>query len=159
MNIMRWFHKYISYRQKDHPWMQQWKRRLSLLLALITPGLPQVLSRKQLFGGSILFLFGTGALISIMISVYSGGNIRAFDAIFGSAVPNFSAIYPLHISPSIASSDNLIPIHPEGEPLFVQPFFWELLYTCIILYVVCAMISFWHQWKTGRNEEVEKLRS
>jgi hypothetical protein len=148
----------MSYRQKDHPWMQQWKHRLSLLLALITPGLPQVLGRKQLLLGSILFLFGTGALISIMISVYiSDGDIRTFDAIYAISAPNLSNIYPLHISPSIASSDNLIPIYPEGEPLYDQSFFWELLYTCITLSVFCAIISFWDQWKSGNKVADSKI--
>lgn len=136
--------------QKVSPWKRRWKQRLSLLFAFAVPGLPQILRRNQPLLGSILFFFGTGALIAMVIGILLSSNpyFRTFDLLYAIIRADLSGAYPMHISPSAVSSDKLVPIHPPGEPLLVQPFFRELLYFHIILYVVCAIISFWVQWKS-----------
>jgi len=117
------------------------------------PGFPQILRRKQHLPGSVLFFFGTGALIAMMISlVISGGNTRAFDSIYVIASPYLYNAYPTNIHPSAPSADTLVPIHPPGEPSRVQPFFRELWYFHIMLYGVCAAISFWDQWRQKSAE-------
>jgi hypothetical protein len=144
--------KYAGSGQEVSPWKRRWKPRFSLLFAFVVPGLPQILHRNQPLLGSILFFFGTGALITMVISLFiSGGDIRAFDFLYAIITTDLSNVYPMHISPSAVSSDKLVPIHPPGEPLLVQPFFRELLYFHIILYIVCASISFWYQWKSGNK--------
>jgi len=149
MKIVQFLQTYIRSGQEFPPWVQQWKRRLSLLLALVGPGLPQILSKKHILVGSLLLFFGTGALLNMAMGPLSLSNadIHTFDIFHAIAIPNLSNAYPLDIDPAIASANNLTPIHPVGEPWFVQPLYRELLVIHIILYVVCAIVSFRHQWK------------
>jgi hypothetical protein len=77
--------------------------------------------------------------------------IQTFDAVYAMSISYFERLYPLDVNPTAAASKNRIPIQPEGEPLFVQPFYRELWYTCAILYVVCAMVSFRYLWKDGKE--------
>jgi hypothetical protein len=148
------------------PWVERWKRRSYLLYAFLTPGYPQILSKHKhrVLLGSILCLCGTGALITMIIGLLLSGvflserDMRTFDPVYAIAMPNFlSVLYPMEVAPSVESAENPGSIHPPNEPLLVQPFFWELLYACIILYVLCAIISFWDQWKSGNNVAGSKI--
>ena len=141
MNAIKLFQKYFHPGQELPLWIRRWKHRLSLLLALIVPGLPQLLSknRPRFLPGSLLCLFGTGALINMAVSLFifisSHFNSKAFDIHYPNVFFNPFTAYP-QITPSAESPEKLI-----------QHFFWELLYACIFLYVVCAIISFWEQWR------------
>ncbi len=151
MKRKKFFKNSVRFVQALRLWRPQWKRRMALAVALLLPGIPHIFGKKHFYAGCCLCLFGIGALLSLSISVViSGSMIQTFDAIYTMGIANFEMLYPLDINPSVASSENLTPIQPEGEPLFIQPFYRELWYTCIILYVVCAMISFRYQWKAGQ---------
>lgn len=155
MNIQQLLQMYRRFDQKFSPRVRQWMRRLSLLLALVTPGLPQIFSKKHILVGSLLFFFGTGALFNLAMGpIYlSDADIQTFDVLHAIAIPNLSDLYPLNIAPSVAAATNLTPIHPVGEPWFVQPLYQELLSIHIILYIGCAILSCWHQWKTQKMKQ------
>jgi hypothetical protein len=141
--------------QKGSSGDRRWTKLFALLFALLIPGLPQILSRrKHHFLGSLLFFCGTGALISILLSMFiSGDAFQVMDLTYAPAVPNFS--YPGDFIISTEDSDKLIPISPPEEYLFIQPFFWELWYSFIFLYLFCAVISCGDQWR-GRHQSYEK---
>lgn len=149
MNIRQFLQAYSRSGQELPPWLKRWKRRLSLFFALVVPGLPQILSKKYIVVGSLLFFLGAGALLNMVIGPLSLSNaeIHTFDSFHAIGIPNFSNIYPMNIDPAVASANNLTPIHPPGKPWFVQRFYRELLFAHILLYIVCAIVSFWHQWK------------
>ncbi len=133
------------------PKKTRWKHRASLVLAFVTPGMPQILRRKEHLVGNLLFFFGTGLLISMItmgIGLLIRDDIRAFDYLYILFRPNLFAAYPTSIKPSAPSADTLIPILPPDEPAHVQPFFQVLLYVHIIGYLLCAFISLREQWKS-----------
>jgi hypothetical protein len=131
---------------------QLWKRRISLVMAIIAPGLPQILRNKPRLLDGMLFLLGVSALLGaigflLLLPIHDD----PLEHFFGLSVFDPAEIYPLHINAFAESPETLIPIQPENEPLLIQqPFFWELLYAYISLYVICAGISFWDQWKSGQ---------
>ncbi len=130
-----------------------WKHRISLVMAIIAPGLPQILRKKPRLWDGILFVFGVSALLgAIGLLFMLSTHAAPLEHFFGLSVFDPVDVYPLQISASAESSASLlIPIQPENEPLLIrQPFFWELLYIHIGLYVICAAISFWGQWKSGQ---------
>ncbi len=134
-------------------WKQRWKRVDMLLTALILPGFPQVMKKPQL-PECLLFMFGTGALITLLIGfILSGDGKQTLDYVYATLYAfDFSNIYPLYLRESVAAFGDILPIHPSGEPLIVQPFFWELVGTHITVYVVCAALSVWRQWKSTRKD-------
>ncbi len=154
MKIVILFQQYIYPGDEAPPWTRRWKRRAVLLLAFITPGFPQVLSKHRLLRGGILFFLGTGVLISLAIGLFFsyGPNVwRAFDLHYFIVMPDLSSAYPMHLASFVETSDKVMPIHPPGEVFLVYTYFWELLYVFITLYVGCAVISVWDQWKSRRS--------
>jgi hypothetical protein len=140
--------------QEVVPKKTRWKRRASLVLAFVTPDLPQILRRKEHLVGSLLFFFGTGLLISMImmgISLLIRDDIRGFDYLYIIFRPQLLAVYPTSINSSAPSADTLLPILSPDEPTHIQPFFQELLYFHIIGYLLCAVISFWEQWKLSNR--------
>lgn len=154
MNIRTVFEKYVRSGQKVSSQLSRWKPGLTLALAFFFPGVPHILSKKRFGPGCLLGLFGVGALATltngILSVLLSDGAVYAFDILSIMFLGNFARSYPLQIAPSIASSQNLLAIWPEGDPFAVQPFYWELLSACIIVYIICAVISCWYQWKVGQ---------
>lgn len=147
--MKKFFTRYVSPGQEAPGWVQQGKRGGAVVLALLAPGLPQILKKKYVFGWGLIFLFGTGALLALLMSLtISTAELKAFDILYVIATPNSSAAFPTYVA-SPSDQQQLIPIFPkEGD---IQPFYWEIFTICILLYVVCAVISVWEQWKSGNR--------
>ena len=148
MKKTRSIHHQAASQSISSTWRVRWKKIEALVTALILPGLPQILKKPRL-PQCLLFMFGTGALITLLIGLnLSGEGRRAIDVIY-SILFSFdsSNIYPLLLHESVAASGTVLPIHPPGEPMIVQPFFWKLVGAHIATYVFCAILSVWQQWK------------
>lgn len=120
-----------------------------LFIAVLVPGLPQILRQKPRLLDGLLFLLGIGTLLGIIISlVFLPFHAEPLEHFVGLSVFEPTDIYPLQIKASAESPETLIPIHAGDEPLLVrQPHFWKLFSAYISLYVICALFSFWEQWK------------
>jgi hypothetical protein len=142
MTLKNLFSKMHVSRHAKSSWFTRWKERLMFILAMILPGVLQLL-RKQSVVGSLLFVGGSGALLNLLICAYLSifGNVfKSFDVIYTIAMPNVSVAFP-----------NLRLLTNEPVYDFTQLWFWHLLAGHILVYVVCAGISFWQQWKNYRN--------
>ncbi len=70
MKIPTWLFQDIRFKKELPPWLQRWKRRLFIILAFLTPGLPQVLSIRHRFQDTLLCVLGTGASFALMIGIH-----------------------------------------------------------------------------------------
>jgi hypothetical protein len=124
--------------------LPRWKGRLLFILALLLPGVPQLL-RKQFVVGSLLLVGGSGVILNLLICAYLSifGNVfKSFDLLYTIAMPNVSVAFP---------NLQLLGVEPAYD--FTQPYFWQLLVGHIALYVVCAALSVWQQWKQDVNDK------
>lgn len=123
------------------------RQRLLLALALVFPGAPQLL-KQRFITGTLLGVFGVGALIDLGICAWlSSSSLKVFDLLAAINMPNLFTAFP-----------NLQAFSGETTQVTTQPWFWHLLAGHVLIYVVCAALSFWQQWKRGRGE-VRKLGS
>jgi hypothetical protein len=125
-------------------------RKISLVLAIFVPGLPQFLRKKPRVLDGMVFLLGLGALLGIILFLlFLPSHAKPLENFVGLNVFDPTDIYPLQIKASVESPETLIPIYAGDKPLLVrQPYFWELLSAFIGLYVVCSGFSGWDQWKS-----------
>ncbi len=120
------------------------RQRLLLAIALVFPGAPQLL-KQRFITGTLLGVFGVGALIDLGICAWlSSSSLKVFDLLAAINMPNLFTAFP-----------NLQAFSGETTQVTTQPWFWHLLAGHVLIYVVCAALSFWQQWKG----EIRKLGS
>lgn len=130
-------------------------QKISLVLAILVPGVPQILRKTPRVLDGLLFLLGLGALLGILFFLlFLPFHAEPLEHFVGLSVFDPVDIYPLSFNASLAVPETMIPMQAGDQPLLVrQPHFWKLLSAYIGLYVICAAISGWDVWKAVSSRQ------
>lgn len=129
--------------------------KISLVAAILVPGVAQILRKNPRVLDGLLFLLGLGALLGIMFFLlFLPFHAEPLEHFVGLSVFDPVDIYPLSFKTSLAMPETMIPMHADDQPLLVrQPHFWKLLLAYTGLYVICATLSGWDVWKAVSTKQ------